>query len=228
MDGTIAFFTRVNALLSPTMTVLDFGAGRGAGALEDPVVYRRSLQTLKGKVKEVIGVDIDPAVFAHPALDRAIVAPPRGPLALEDESVNLIVSDFCFEHVDCPVEISRELDRVLKVGGWICARTPNRWGYISISARLIPNRWHVAALKGLQPDRQAQDVFPTHYRLNTISALKRHFPAERFNHCNYGHNGPPAYFGSGRRTLRLARSILRHTPEPFSPLLFVFMQKTRI
>ena len=28
-DSTIYFFTRVNALLEPHMTVLDFGAGRG-------------------------------------------------------------------------------------------------------------------------------------------------------------------------------------------------------
>ena len=34
MDGTIEFYTRVNMLLESDMTVLDFGAGRGA-ALKD-------------------------------------------------------------------------------------------------------------------------------------------------------------------------------------------------
>lgn len=31
VDGTIAFFSRVNALLKPESVVVDFGCGRGAG-----------------------------------------------------------------------------------------------------------------------------------------------------------------------------------------------------
>lgn len=226
VDGTVAFYGRVNALLSPTMTVMDFGAGRGAAAVEDPVLYRRNLQTLKGRVREVIGVDIDPAVLGNPAVDRSIVASASGPLPLDDEAVDLIVADFSFEHVERPERVSAELDRVLKPGGWICARTPSRSGYISVVARLVPNRWHATALRTLQPHRRAMDVFPTHYRLNTWKDLKRHFPTQRFLHCGYGHNGPPAYFGSRLWVMRGVRSVMRHVPERFSPVLFVFMQKT--
>ena len=226
VDGTVAFFTRVNALLSPTMTVLDFGAGRGAGALDDPVDYRRGLQTLKGKVKEVIGVDIDRAVLENPALDRAIVTIASDALPIEDRSIDVIVSDFCFEHIERPDIVSAELDRVLKVGGWICARTPNRWGYISVSARLVPNRWHVAALRRLQPQRKVVDVFPTRYRLNTVRSLKRYFPSERYQHCHYLHNGPPAYFGTRPTVVKAAQFMLRCAPERLSPILFVFMRKT--
>ena len=69
-----------------------------------------------------------------------------------------------------------EIERILKPGGWFCARTPNKWGYISLGANLIPNSLHVRFLKFLQPDRQEEDVFPTRYRMNTIAALKTHFP----------------------------------------------------
>jgi SAM-dependent methyltransferase len=225
VDGTVAFYTRVNALISPAMTVVDFGAGRGASVIEDPVPYRRSLQTLRGRVREVIGVDVDPVVLTNPGLDRAIVTSGAEPLPLSDASVDLIISDYCFEHVERPDVVSAELARILRVGGWICARTPNRWGYISVSARLVPDKWHLAALRVLQPGRQAKDVFPTRYRLNTVRDLKEYFPVERFRHCHYGHNGPPAYFGSSVWAMRAARSILRYTPERLSPLLFVFMQK---
>jgi SAM-dependent methyltransferase len=226
VDGTVAFYGRINALLKPNMTVVDFGAGRGAGPSDDPVPYRRSLQTLRGRVREVIGVDIDPVVKDNPAVDRAIVTSAIGALPLDDESVDLVVSDYCFEHVDRPDVVSGELDRVLKTGGWICARTPNRWGYIAVSARLVPNRWHVRALRALQPGRQAADVFPTRYCLNTVRDLKRWFPVERFLHCGYGHSGPPAYFGSSVLATRAARAALRYLPESLSPLLLVFMQKT--
>jgi SAM-dependent methyltransferase len=48
------------------------------------------------------------------------------------------VSDFTFEHIVDPAQAARELDRVLKHGGWLCARTPNRYGYIALANRFVP------------------------------------------------------------------------------------------
>lgn len=41
LDGIIAFYGRVHALLDLDMTVLDVGCGRGAKLLEDLVTYQR-------------------------------------------------------------------------------------------------------------------------------------------------------------------------------------------
>lgn len=51
IDGTIAFYIRVNSLIKPSSAVLDFGCGRGQYA-EDPVVIRREIQVLKGKLRK--------------------------------------------------------------------------------------------------------------------------------------------------------------------------------
>lgn len=72
-DGTMQFYHRVNALLMPDFTVVDFGAGRGVNHIEDQIKYRRELLKIKGKVRETIGVDVDNAVKTNPALDRSIV-----------------------------------------------------------------------------------------------------------------------------------------------------------
>lgn len=48
LDGTVAFYGRIQALLDAGMTVLDVGCGRGAGLMEDPVAYRRRLHDLRG------------------------------------------------------------------------------------------------------------------------------------------------------------------------------------
>ncbi|MBW3644003.1 MAG: class I SAM-dependent methyltransferase [Actinobacteria bacterium] len=224
-DGSLLFYARVNALLSPEMTVLDFGAGRGRDAVDDPVAIRRELRVIKGKVAEVVGVDIDPVVKSNPSLDRALVVEEDAPLPFEDGSVDLIVSDFCFEHLRRPALAARELTRVLRPGGWLCARTPNRWGYIGVGARLVPNRLHTPLLRRLQPARQAHDVFPTAYRLNTRHALREHFPPEAFIDVSYMHNGMPAYFGHSISASRTARVVMRHMPESLSSLLFVFLQR---
>ena len=225
VDGTVTFYSRVNALLRPDMTVLDFGAGRGRSVREDEIPYRRDLQTLKGKCARLIGVDIDDAVLEHPALDEVHVIPENGPLPFADESVDLIVSDHTFEHITNADVIVAEFDRVLKPNGWICARTPNRWGYIGLGTNLVPNRWRVALLKYLQPHRKAVDVFPTAYRLNTRAALKRCFPESGWEHCSHGHFAEPAYFGTSRLLWALVMFGYRFTPSFFAPTWMIFLRK---
>jgi 2-polyprenyl-3-methyl-5-hydroxy-6-metoxy-1,4-benzoquinol methylase len=53
-----------------------------------------------------------------------------------NETFDLVVSDSTFEHVSDAEQVASELDRVLKPGGWICARTPNRHGYVALLNRL--------------------------------------------------------------------------------------------
>jgi SAM-dependent methyltransferase len=225
VDGNIEFYGRINALLTPTMTVLDFGAGRGKDATDDPVAYRRGLRVLKGKVAEVVGVDTDPAVLANPSLDRAIVVGEHDPLPFSDASIDLVVSDFCFEHLSDPHAAARELDRVLKPLGWICARTPNRRGYIGVGARAFPNHLHDTVLRRLQPGRQRQDMFPTKYRINTRKQIATFFPPSDYTDCTYGFDSEPAYFGSSLVATRVAKAFIGVTPEPFSALLYIFLQK---
>lgn len=224
IDGTINFYQRVDALLSSDMTVVDFGAGRGQ-SLEDPVAYRRSLSVLKGKVDRVIGLDVDDAVRGNPTVDEAHVVRQGSALPLDDEVVDVVVSDFTFEHVTDPVWASAELARILKPGGWICARTPNKWGTIGIPTRLVPNRFHIGVLRRAQPEKAHQDTFPTAYRLNTFADLARHFPREQFRHATYTMNNEPAYFGASIVLWRLVRASYRVTPDRLSSMLYVFLQK---
>jgi len=46
VDGTVAFYARVQAILTPESVVLDVGCGRGAGLQDDRVEYRRDLLRL--------------------------------------------------------------------------------------------------------------------------------------------------------------------------------------
>jgi hypothetical protein len=77
-----------------------------------------------------------------------------------------------FEHIEDPEWLARELLRIVKPRGLITAFTPNKFGYFAVAARMVPNRLHVGALSKIQPGRKAEDVFPTHYRLNTAAAAE--------------------------------------------------------
>ena len=223
-DGTVAFYTRVNSLAGADDVVLDLGAGRGEW-LEDQVAYRRELRRLQGKVAKVIGADVDPVVADNPACDEYVVMDSINRIPLESASVDLVVSDHTLEHVADPGPWVAEVDRVLKPGGWLAARTPNRWGYIGLATNLVPNRLHTRVLRRAQPDRQAIDVFPTVYGLNTRRALAEHFPAPRWQSYTYAHNPEPAYFGTSPALIRTLDQVLSRLPSSMAATWHVFVRK---
>lgn len=224
LDGTVEFYGRVNALLRPDMIVLEIGAGRGA-FLDEAPGYRRSLQLLQGKVRELIGIDVDQAIELHPALDRRYVVDVSAPFPLPDSSVDMIVSDWVFEHVAEPNRFVTEIDRVLKPGGWICARTNNKWGIVGLAARAVPNRLHIVALKWLQPTRKDIDVFPVVYKMNTPRMIRALFPPSRWLNRSYFWNGDPAYHAEQRVLWVLTESIFRVLPSCLSASYLIFLQK---
>lgn len=225
MDGTVAFFNQVRALVTPEHTVLDFGAGRGAPVLEDRNPYRRRLACLRGDVARVIGVDVDPDVKTNPMLDEAHVIDPGGPLPLPDASVDLVVADWVLEHLDDPAAAGRELQRVLKPGGWICARTVHRWSYPAVASRLTPDRVRERLLFSVQHRRKAEDVFPVRYRANTRPALRHAFPPDAFEHVVVGWWPEPAYAGSSSVLWGADRLLRRVAPASLGGALFVFLRR---
>jgi SAM-dependent methyltransferase len=197
-DGEIYYYIRVNALLRPDMTVLDYGAGRGAVFSSNQFALRESLAKLQGKVRKVIGVDVDHGVLDHPYLDEKYLLEVDAPIPVTDESIDLITAHWVFEHIENPTQLAREFFRVLRPGGWICARTPHRWSYVGIAARLMPYGVQVALLQRIKPAFGGQDKFPTVYRLNSLYALNKYFPNSRWFNCSYGMNSTPRYHFDNR------------------------------
>lgn len=227
VDGTIEFYMRVQALLAslpPGAVVVDLGAGRGA-ASEDPVPFRRSLRDLRRPGRTVVGVDVDPAVLTNPLVDRRELIVPGQPLPLDTASVGAVVSDFTFEHVESPHAVTDELHRVLRPGAWVCARTPNKWGYIGLGARIVPNRLHVRALKRLQPDKPEVDTFPTAYRMNTRTDLQGLFPASRWHLIAYTSDAEPDLYAGGSEVLERALALAHRLPPPLKSMWNVFARK---
>jgi SAM-dependent methyltransferase len=225
IDGTVEFFSRVNALLRPEMHVVDFGAGRGAAFHDDPCEYRRALRLLRGKVAKVIGVDVDPIVKSNPGLDEAHVVDSDADLPLRSGSIDLIIADFTFEHIRHAGRCAAELRRILKPGGWLCARTPNRWGYVALAARLLPDGLHQHVLRRVQPNRKVEDTFEAHYRMNDLRMLRRLFPATIFEDHSYTFSPEPAYLPESRFVWAVFLAFERFCPSFMRSNVFLFMRK---
>lgn len=223
-QGAFVFFSMVSDLLRPEHTVVDLGAGRGNQASAPGHVG--DLSRFKGRCAKVIGLDVDPVVLENPHLDEACQIGPDGCTPLPDNCADIIFSYAVLEHVADPDAFAAEIGRILKPGGWFCAWTPNKWGYVAIGARLIPNRFHASLIRSIEPGgREAHDVFPTVYRLNTRSAIRRHFAGAGFRDFSFTYNGHPSYNFGSVLVARFWMLVMAVCPAFMRQSLFVFLKK---
>jgi SAM-dependent methyltransferase len=224
VDGTILFYSRVNALLKPEFRVVDFGCGRGAHG-EDDIPFRRTLRTLRGKVARVIGIDVDPAGTENTSLDEFHLLRQDGTWPLDSESVDLIVCDNVMEHLPDPELFFSEASRVLRREGYVLIRTPNRLGYVGVISSLVPNRMHAKLVSNVQDQRKAQDVFPTLYRCNTVFALRRALRKHGFQCTVYGFEAEPSYLKFSKLAYGLGVIHQKLAPKFMRLAIFAFGQK---
>jgi SAM-dependent methyltransferase len=223
IDGTIAFYARINALLEPSFTVLDAGCGRGCLIVDDPIPFRQNLQTIKGKVQQVIGIDVDPVGKQNPYLDDfRMIDGNHWPV--EDNSIDLCFSSHVVEHLPDPDAFFSEARRVLKNGGYLCLRTTNLWNYMGILSSLIPNKLHSKLLAKVQDGRKEEDVFPTTYRCNTIFKMQQMLDKHGFEYVVYGYEAEPSYLSFSKIAYLIGKLHQMLAPKPIRQSLFAFAQ----
>jgi SAM-dependent methyltransferase len=148
------FRKRILAYLQPESVVLDLGAGAGIVAQ----------MNFRGLPAQMCGVDLDPRVVDNPMLDEGRMASATG-IPYEDNHFDVVFSDNVLEHIEEPLQVFREVARVLKPGGVFLFKTPNKYHYMPVIARLTPHVFHqyINRLRG----RAEVDTFPTRYYANT-------------------------------------------------------------
>ena len=154
----ILFREAILGIVSAESRVLDVGAG--AGIVEQ--------MNFKGTAAEVCGIDLDPRVLENRHLDEGKVSGVEA-IPYDDASFDVVICDNVLEHLDEPHAAFAEIARVLKPGGVFLFKTPNKYHYMPLIARLTPHWFHryVNKLRG----REAVDTFPTRYRANSKKNL---------------------------------------------------------
>ena len=163
----ILFREHVLTVLTPSMVILDLGAGAG-------IVKQMNFL---GQCARVCGVDLDPRVMNNPYLDEAHISNAEN-IPYDSSTFDLVVADNVMEHLAHPEEVLREIHRVLKPGGHLLFKTPNKWHYMPCIARVTPLWFHRYFNK--IRNREMEDTFPTVYKLNSTKDVMR-----LANSCGY-------------------------------------------
>lgn len=145
--------------VQPNHHILDVGAGAG-------IVPQMNF---RGHVEHVCGIDPDNRVVDNPYLDEGKVSMAEH-IPYPADSFDLVFSDNVLEHLENPHEVFAEVQRVLKPGGILLVKTPNKRHYMPLVARLTPHWFHRAfnRMRG----RESEDTFPTRYRANSVSDFR--------------------------------------------------------
>jgi ubiquinone/menaquinone biosynthesis C-methylase UbiE len=140
---------------------LDLGCGRQVfGAW-----MRSEQQEMLSKVRFAVGIDRDlPALKAHTGFDAKICADLEA-IPLKDRTFDVITANMVVEHLAKPDEVFCEVYRLLRSDGIFVFHTSNAANPFIRTAAKLPQGLKNGVVYLLE-NRKAEDVFPTHYKVN--------------------------------------------------------------
>jgi SAM-dependent methyltransferase len=134
---------------------------------------------LAGRARLVVGTDqVVPAILRHKTISRRVAAD-IGALPFASGTFDLVTANMVVEHVKDGSLLLSEVGRVLTGGGRLILHTPNRLFYQVLATLWLPSGLRSRAASLLE-GRSMDDVFPTHYRMNTAARLRALARAQGF------------------------------------------------
>lgn len=154
-------------LIDQHSTWLDLGCGHQVL----PDWRAESERVLIDRCSFVAGIDYDLFSLQHHQTILNLVRGDLTTMPFRDSTFNLISCNMVLEHVEQVEGLFQEIHRVLKPGGTFVFHTPNKIGYNTIAARLLPE-FTKPFLARLLHGRHEEDIFDTFYHCNTEKQIR--------------------------------------------------------
>ena len=172
----------IRKYLRPGQRLLDAGCGR----------YLKFCKELSGTAR-VVGIDLESTLETDNQNAPFGVRGDLGRLPFASENFDMVISRSVVEHLEDPLRAFQEFRRVLRPGGKVVIVTPNKYDYVSLIAAITPYRLHRRLVSRIFQSSE-DDVFPTRYRANTLSTMRKAMNAAGFVEKELGTiNHYPAY-----------------------------------
>jgi SAM-dependent methyltransferase len=162
-------YSRVlNRLVRPGLIWLEVGCGRQI--LPDWAMLQEDQRQMASRSRLLVGIDVDAAMMDHQLLQARVIGL-GGKFPFTEQTFDLLTANMVVEHVVDAKDFLQDVHRVLKPGGAFLFHTPNYLNYLVFIASLVPDVIKKPIIWALE-HRRAEDVFPTHYQLNTPNRIE--------------------------------------------------------
>lgn len=158
----------IDKYLCPGQHVLDAGCG----------AHMKVCKGLSGMAR-VVGIDLESELDTDNTGTPFGVRGDLGRLPFPSGHFDMVISRSVVEHLKNPAQVFQEFFRVLRAGGKVVVVTPNKYDYVSLIAAITPYWLHRVLVSKIFMV-SANDVFPTLYRANTLSSIKKTFRSAGF------------------------------------------------
>src|SRR5262245_47611675 len=138
IDGTDRYRALIRSECRTGGVIVDIGAGRGS-----------SRTAVKDHARLSIALDPSDAIASNDVAHARLKANGYA-LPFRDQTLDGVTLDYVIEHLETPSALFCEVRRVLKVGGKMILRTPNRLHYVVIGAALTPQLFHTGVAQWLR------------------------------------------------------------------------------
>jgi ubiquinone/menaquinone biosynthesis C-methylase UbiE len=174
------FYEKAEAILVPGLTSSQYGYYKVLRRLVDGKIWldlgcghqvfadwmAKEQSEVLSRCRRVFGIDLDwSGLRTHPGISNKTFGD-LAELPFADGTVELVTANMVAEHLEDPTAVLREVYRVLAPGGAFVFHTPNFRGWVIQVASRVPEALKKRLIWFLER-RRAEDVFLTHYRLNT-------------------------------------------------------------
>ncbi len=172
-SGEAWYEATVDSLVKEDTTWLDVGGGKTV--FPSNACLSRNLSE---RCTLLVGVDPSPNINGNPYLHE------RANCAVEEYNTerkfDLATLQMVAEHIREPMPVIKALARLVKTGGRVVVYTPSRWSPACIAASLIPF-WLHKPITCIVWGLEAEDTFPTFYRMNSRNCLRKLFAEGGFD-----------------------------------------------
>jgi ubiquinone/menaquinone biosynthesis C-methylase UbiE len=158
----------IRRYLGPGQRLLDAGCGR----------YMKFCREFSGTAR-VVGIDLESVLDTNNHNAPFGVGGDLSQLPFRSEQFEMVICRSVVEHLESPQQVFREFWRVLRPAGKVVIVTPNKYDYVSLIAAMTPYQLHRSLVSKIF-QTPADDVFPTRYRANTVSAMRKAMSAAGF------------------------------------------------
>jgi len=161
------YYDKLRSLV-PGKVWLDLGCGHQVFA--DWMTKEQS-EVIRSSAR-VYGIDLDWAgLRAHPGISNKVFGD-LSSLPFKADSMDVVSANMVAEHLAAPETILGEIYRVLKPNGAFIFHTPNYRGWAIRLGSRIPDSLKRKLIWFFERRRE-EDVFHTHYRMNTESTIRQ-------------------------------------------------------